>query len=97
MKKTLVHIPAALLLASAFAPAPAAAVPLAVPSAPDAPLVQVAGDCRAIGQQMAAREGGMLTSATAQSQGGRTVCHIVIVVPPKDGQRGRRIELSVPL
>jgi hypothetical protein len=96
MKTKLAHLVAPLLIAAALAPTSAAALPLAVPGAPPAQVLRVAGDCRAIGQQIAAQEGGMLAEATPVSQGGQMACHIVVVVPPKDGERGRRIERIVP-
>lgn len=53
-----------------------------------------AASCAAIGQQMAASQGGMLVRA-APVQGGRA-CNIVIVVPARNGERSRRIEMTVP-
>ena len=32
----------------------------------------------------------------ASNRGGQTVCHIVVLVPGKDGQRPRRIQVDVP-
>ncbi|MDI6026508.1 hypothetical protein QBK99_09940 [Corticibacterium sp. UT-5YL-CI-8] len=59
-------------------------------------VVQVAGDCYAIGQQVAAQNGGQLARATAQNRGGQTVCVIVVLVPGRDGERPRRAEFVVP-
>jgi len=53
-----------------------------------------AASCAAIGQQMAASQGGTLVRA-APVQGGRA-CNIVIVVPARNGERSRRIEMTVP-
>jgi hypothetical protein len=50
--------------------------------------------CSAIGQEIAAHQGGMLVRATP-AQGGRA-CTIVIVVPARNGERSRRIEMTVP-
>lgn len=55
-----------------------------------------AADCYSIGQQIAAEQGGTLAKASASSQGGQSVCVIVVLVPGKDGQRPRRVEVVVP-
>ncbi len=56
----------------------------------------VAGDCAAIGQQVAAQQGGTLTKATAAVQNGAPVCIVVVLVPGRDGERPRRVEVAVP-
>jgi hypothetical protein len=71
-----------------------AAPSLAQPS-PDAPQF-AAADCYAVGQRVAAQNGGTLARASAANQGGRAVCVIVVVVPARDGQRPRRMEVVVP-
>lgn len=76
----------------------AAAAPLPLP---DAPAVAerwqlAAADCYAIGLQVAAQEGGTLAKASPDSEGGRPVCRIVVLLPGKDGQRPRRAEIVVP-
>ena len=78
--------------------APAAAAPLAVPNAPPSAAVfqLAAADCYAIGQQVAAQEGGTLAKASPETEGGRPVCRIVVLLPGKDGQRPRRAEFVVP-
>lgn len=53
-----------------------------------------AANCSAIGQQIAASEGGTLVRASPTQNG--HACNIVIVVPGKNGQRSRRIEKTVP-
>lgn len=55
-----------------------------------------AADCYAIGQQVAAQNGGTLAKAQSASRGGQQVCVIVVLVPGKDGQRPRRTEIVVP-
>ena len=88
---------AALLGAVLAHAAPAAAVPLPVPQAPPGETFQpVAADCYAIGQQVAAQQGGQLAKASPDTQGGRPVCRIVVLLPGKDGQRPRRTEIVVP-
>jgi len=59
-------------------------------------LAQGAPDCYAIGQQVAAQQGGTLAGASAENRGGAVVCRIVIVVPARDGKRPRRVEITVP-
>ena len=56
----------------------------------------MAADCYAIGQQIAAQDGGTLAKASEANRGGQTVCVIVVLVPGKDGQRPRREEHVVP-
>ncbi|WP_274630695.1 hypothetical protein [Arvimicrobium flavum] len=53
-------------------------------------------DCYAVGQQVAAQNGGTLAKAQAANRGGQQVCIIVILVPGKDGERPRRAEFVVP-
>ncbi|WP_442578503.1 hypothetical protein ACSBOB_23640 [Mesorhizobium sp. ASY16-5R] len=78
--------------------AQADAAPVFVP-APDhgLPTALIQADCYAIGQQVAAQNGGTLARASQSSQGGQPVCVIVVLVPGKDGQRPRRTEIVVPL
>jgi hypothetical protein len=59
--------------------------------------VQVAAaDCYSVGEQVAQQYGGTLAKASASNRGGQTVCHIVVLVPGKDGQRPRRMQVDVP-
>ena len=55
-----------------------------------------AADCYAIGQQVAAQNGGQLANVREANQGGQPVCVIVVLVPGKDGGRPRRQEFVVP-
>lgn len=41
-------------------------------------------------------EGGTLARATSQTQNGREVCVVVVLIPGKDGERPRRVEVAVP-
>lgn len=59
-------------------------------------VLRIAGDCAAIGQQVAAAQGGTLTKATAAVQNGTPVCIVVVLVPGRDGERPRRVEVAVP-
>jgi hypothetical protein len=79
----------------AFAAPPALAVPVVVPQATN-PVVPVAADCYAVGQQVAAQKGGTLAKASQSTRGGQAVCVIVVLVPGKDGERPRRAEIVVP-
>lgn len=79
----------------AFCAAQAAAVP-AVPLETKSPIVPVQSDCFAIGEQVAAQNGGTLARASPSTEGGRPVCVIVVLVPGKDGERPRRVQVVVP-
>lgn len=88
---------AALALATAgLLASQATALPVAQPSA-EQPVVLAAGDCYAIGQEVAAQNGGTLAKASQSTRGGQQVCVIVVLVPGKDGQRPRRSEIVVPM
>ncbi|HMM62577.1 MAG: hypothetical protein WA975_00745 [Mesorhizobium sp.] len=83
------------LCAAALAASQASALPLALPEQ-QGPVVKVAADCYAIGQQVAAQNGGTLAKASPATRGGQAVCVIVVLVPGKDGERPRRAEIVVP-
>jgi hypothetical protein len=71
----------------------------ALPAAPvnaDSVVVAIGGDCYAIGEQVAAQNGGTLAKAAPSTQGGQPVCVVVVLVPGKGGQRPRRVQLVVP-
>lgn len=87
---------AALLAVSLSAPAAdAGTVPVVEPSMPSI-VLPAAGDCYAIGQSVAAQNGGTLAAARAAKRGGRSVCIVVVLIPGKNGQRPRRQEIIVP-
>ncbi|MBL0936167.1 MAG: hypothetical protein IBJ07_15595 [Rhizobiaceae bacterium] len=95
-----IRIPTLALAASMAlgAVAPASGLPMfsAAPATPQR--IQLAqGDCYAIGQQIAAQNGGTLAKATPEDRGGQQVCVIVVLVPGQDGQRPRRAEFVVPM
>lgn len=85
----------ALALALGAAAVQAAAAPRVEPFRPPR-ATTVQADCYAIGQQVAAEQGGTLARATPASQGGQTVCIIVVLMPARDGQHPRRAEFVVP-
>lgn len=62
----------------------------------DPEILVAQADCYAIGQQVAAQNGGTLAKAQSANQGGQQVCVIVVLVPGKEGQRPRRTEIVVP-
>jgi hypothetical protein len=74
----------------------AAATPVVPPPAVEGLVVPVQGDCYAIGEQIAAQNGGTLAKASPSTQGGQPVCVIVVLVPGKEGQRPRRVQMVVP-
>lgn len=100
MKKVLATLRSAVfvLLAGSLLAVPAEAGPRleTKPYAAGHIATTVQADCYAIGQQVAAQNGGTLARASLSNQGGRAVCVIVVVTPGKDGQRGRRQEIVVP-
>lgn len=66
------------------------------PGAADMPLLVQGGDCYAIGEAVAAQNGGTLASANDAQQNGTPVCQVIIVVPAKEGERPKRMEIIVP-
>ena len=93
----------AFVAASLLAPGGALAGSHAIfPSAPEAMAGEGAfqlaqsGGCYAIGQSVAAQHGGTVARADSATRGGQEVCVIVVVIPARDGQRGRRLEFVVP-
>lgn len=65
-------------------------------AATDGETLMAAADCYSIGQQVADQHGGTLAKASESNQGGQSVCVIVVLVPAKDGQRPRRVQVVVP-
>jgi hypothetical protein len=84
----------AIAVALAASQAPAAATEL--PDGASDTMEVAAADCFSVGEQVASQYGGTLAKASASNRGGQTVCHIVVLVPGKDGQRPRRIQVDVP-
>jgi hypothetical protein len=72
-----------------------ASLPMVIPHKANL-LVSAADDCAAAGQRVASAQGGTLTKATPAVQGGRNVCVVVVLVPGRDGERPRRVEVAVP-
>lgn len=59
-------------------------------------LVQIEVDCFAVGQDKAAELGGELAKASPETVDGAPVCHLVVLVPGKDGARPKRVAMDVP-
>ncbi|MCU0832135.1 MAG: hypothetical protein MUC58_11600 [Rhizobiaceae bacterium] len=59
-------------------------------------LLAQGGDCYAIGESVAAQNGGELAAASEARQNGQPVCQIIIVVRGQNGERPRRMEIIVP-
>jgi hypothetical protein len=96
MKHTLFSLPLAALI-SASGVLHAGAVPIAPDASQNGALLQLAAaDCSQVGQQVAQSQGGTLARATSQTQNGREVCVVVVLIPGKDGERPRRVEVAVP-
>ncbi|MCO4318335.1 hypothetical protein M8997_014155 [Phyllobacterium sp. 21LDTY02-6] len=56
----------------------------------------LAADCSAVGEQVAQSQGGTLARATSVVQNGKEVCVVVVLIPGRDGERPRRVEVAVP-
>src|SRR5262245_45655183 len=80
----------------AFAASQASAAPTWTADESNGEVQLAAADCFSVGEQVAQQYGGTLAKASASNRGGQTVCHIVVLVPGKDGQRPRRIQVDVP-
>jgi hypothetical protein len=86
---------APVILAGSALPATASMPRVDAPDLP-APFVNASAACYSLGQQIAAREGGTLYNASAETRGGQQVCVIVVVIPGPEGQRPRRAEYVIP-
>lgn len=54
------------------------------------------GSCSAAASQAAAQSGGQVLSVSVTQQGGRTICVVTVLVPGRDGDRPRRVTVSIP-
>lgn len=78
-------------------PASAATARMALPaSEAGLPVIAAQADCFAVGQDKAAEMGGTLAKAKPDEEGGAPVCRLVIVVPGAEGERPKRVEITVP-
>jgi len=55
-----------------------------------------AADCTAIGRRIATEQGGQLTKTVPVVQNGRNICVVIIIVPGRNGEKPRRVEVAVP-
>jgi hypothetical protein len=62
----------------------------------DTLILAQSASCNAIGEAVAAENGGTLASASDAVQNGAEVCQIIIVVRGQNGERPRRMEVVVP-
>jgi hypothetical protein len=90
LRSSLIALSGLALLASQAGAVPAVRVEA------ENPVIPVQSDCYAIGEQVAAQNGGTLARASPSTQGGQPVCVIVVLVPGKDGERPRRVQMVVP-
>lgn len=60
------------------------------------PTIAIEVDCYALGQDKAAELGGELAKAEPATADGAPVCHVVVLVPGKDGARPKRVALDIP-
>lgn len=86
---------AAAISGSMFLATQAGAAPPA-PAFEQPPMFLVQADCYTVGEQIAAENGGTLAKASLSTEGGRPVCVVVILVPGKEGERPRRLQMVVP-
>lgn len=70
------------------------ALAVALAAAPAASVAQT--DCHAIGEQVAAEQGGQLARAVPGERDGRKVCIVVVLQAGGQGERPRRTEIVVP-
>ena len=63
---------------------------------PTASPAQAGVDCYSVGSRVASQNGGTLVQATAETQGGQTVCRVVVVISGGNGERPKRAEFVVP-
>ena len=67
------------------------------PQAPDGTSIsRVAADCSGAAAQVVGQTGGQLLSASAQSNGGQTVCEITVLVPGSGNERPKKVTVRVP-
>ncbi|PIT69950.1 hypothetical protein [Bartonella tribocorum] len=56
----------------------------------------LAAGCAEVGKKIATQEKGVLVRAKLVVEDGRDVCAIVVVVPARNGEKLRRVEVEVP-
>ncbi|MCZ2158131.1 hypothetical protein NPX99_02360 [Bartonella sp. 220] len=56
----------------------------------------LASECIEIGREIAVQKNGVLVRSTSVVKDGRDTCVVVVVVPAHEGEKLRRIEVTVP-
>ncbi|WP_208435298.1 hypothetical protein [Bartonella phoceensis] len=56
----------------------------------------LAAGCAEVGRKVAAQENGVLVRSKPVVQDGKDMCMIVVVVPAREGEKLRRVEIFVP-
>ncbi len=56
----------------------------------------LASNCAEVGKKVSAQEKGVLVRSKPVVQDGKDMCDIVVVVPARNGEKLRRVEVSVP-
>lgn len=59
-------------------------------------VVQAATDCTSSANQVVEQTGGQLLSATPTTQNGQAVCKVTVLVKSSDGQRPKKMSVTVP-
>lgn len=60
-------------------------------------IVKASADCNVIGEKVAEEQGGRLSRVSTSLQNAQPVCVVVVIIPAKEGERPRRVEVAVPL
>ncbi|UTO27731.1 hypothetical protein [Bartonella harrusi] len=56
----------------------------------------LAAGCAEVGKKVATHENGVLVRSTPVIKDGRDTCVVVVVAPAREGEKLRRIEVTVP-
>lgn len=56
----------------------------------------LASNCAEVGKKISTQENGVLVRSKPVVQDGKDMCDIVVVVPARNGEKLRRVEVSVP-
>ncbi|GAA5093662.1 hypothetical protein GCM10023260_00090 [Bartonella acomydis] len=57
----------------------------------------LAAECTEMGRKVASQENGVLVRSKPVVQDGKDMCMIVVVVPARNGEKLRRVEVVVPV
>ncbi|WP_208441465.1 hypothetical protein [Bartonella raoultii] len=56
----------------------------------------LSSECAEVGKKVSAQENGVLVRSKPVVQDGKDMCVIVVVIPARNGEKLRRVEVSVP-